>query len=96
MDKNASPGEQMLLVIVGTVVAGSIVSLATWHRVIDFLVDRQILLPASTDPLLPVPAANRAGLDVARLAILVAGLAIVVVFGASEIRRRSRVGQEES
>lgn len=66
--------------IVGSVTTG-------WANATDWMLDHQVLLPASADPVLALPAAGGAGLDWSRIVIAfgafaVLSLAVRVVSGA--------------
>lgn len=81
-----NPGEEFLLFLVGLAVVGSLATVATWHRALDWLVAQHVLAAAADSPLLPLPSSGGVGLDAPRLAIASSALALAVVAGVSAAR----------
>jgi hypothetical protein len=48
-----------------------------WTNATDWMLEHQVLLPASADPVLPLPATDGAGLDWTRIGLALGGLAVV-------------------
>jgi hypothetical protein len=69
----------MLLLVVGCLVLGSVDTVATWHRVVGWMVAHDLVVAGSRSPLLELPAGSGAGLDAPRVAILGAALVFAVV-----------------
>lgn len=88
-----SPGEEILLLklglIAGVTVAGSIFTAATWHKVVRWLVDHEVLVPAEAAPLIEFPASQGAGLDAGRTALAVAAVVFLVISGIATMRHRA-------
>lgn len=84
-----TPEEELLLVHVALVVLSIVVASAgtLWLKGADWLVEHQVLVAAKAEPLVQIPGAGGAGLDVARLAILAAVVVAAVVAGVSSARR---------
>lgn len=94
-----TPGEEFLLLMVGIIavptVLGVFFSLATWHRVLDWLTIRHVLVTAADAPLLRVPGGNGVGLDQPRLAIVGALLAILLALSVSAVLKRIASRKEQ-
>lgn len=90
---NISPNEEITLILLGAAAIPVVLSVAMWHRLLAWLVDQKVLLPAAQEPLVSLPAGEGVGLDAPRLAIAAAVLVLVVVFGIAALRRR---GDEEA
>lgn len=75
--------EEVFLVNLGVLALSTLLGSAglLWLKGAAWLVERQILVGAGASPLLTVPGAGGAGLDVPRVAI-VAAVALVAVMGA--------------
>ena len=84
-----TPEEEFLLIFVGLGALGAIAgSLAFfWSKVVAWLLDHGILLPATAHPMLTIPGTHGAGLDVMRAAIA-AGvlLALLALFVSAAVR----------
>lgn len=61
---------------------------------ISMLIDWKILLPADADPLIAVPGAGGAGLDLTRIVIAAAAVIIPMTWAISYARRRA--GEKQS
>jgi len=85
-----SPEEEVILVIVGAVAFGAAAASAgsLWLMGASYLVDHGILVAAANHPLLAIPGADGAGLDLPRLAIL-AGAGLIGLAAAISAVRRS-------
>ena len=90
---NLSPTEEITVITLAGTGILAVLSVATWHRLLAWMVDQKLLLPAAQDPLVTLPAGAGVGLDVPRLAIASAVLVFIVVFGIAALRRR---GDEEA
>ena len=64
-----------------------------WGAGVTWLVEHQLLLAPGAHPLLALPAADGAGLDGARLAVLAAGLLGLVAWGGSAIHHKIAAGR---
>lgn len=73
------------LVMIGTVILGR--STGYLHRGLDWMVDKHLLLARSADPLLAIPGAAGAGLDLPRTLIIAGVLAAVAAAAASTLMR---------
>jgi hypothetical protein len=82
-----SPTEELLMVAALAMVVGSVFTVATWHRVLDWAVAHQVLVPASASPLITLPAGDGVGLDARRLAIAIAAVVFLTVCGVASLRR---------
>lgn len=86
-----TPGEEFLLLMVGVIAVPTalavVFSLATWHRVLDWMTTQHVLVTAADAPLLRIPGGNGVGLDQPRLAIVVAVLVMVLAITASTASR---------
>jgi len=60
-----------------------------WNHIAAWLVDNGILAPAADHPLVPVPGTGGAGIDGARIAVVVVAI-IVWLLLLSDIRGRKR------
>lgn len=63
--------------------------LVLWQRFIGLLVEHQVLVAGGRDPLLVIPKADGAGLDVARLVLLLGVLVAVTAIAWVATRRRA-------
>lgn len=95
-DGRTDPDDLMVLLFLGMLAGPTIVVLA-WKSLVGWLVDHQILLAATRDPLVVIPASEGAGLDLPRLLLLgalvlglLAALGTIVV---RLVRNRTEVGQ---
>ncbi|MGL5824986.1 MAG: hypothetical protein ACRCYU_09245 [Nocardioides sp.] len=86
-----TPTEELIMLKVGMVAAavaiGSIFTVATWHKALNWLVSHQVLVTAAESPLVTLPAGNGVGLDAPRLAIAGAVVVFGLVSGAAVLRR---------
>lgn len=84
-----TPEEEVLLIHVALAVLGMVVGSAgvLWLKGATWLVEHQVLVGESTDPLVQIPGAAGAGLDVPRLAIATAVVLATLVVAASSARR---------
>lgn len=89
---NLSPWEELTVVSLGASVVAALLTVATWHKLLAYLVEQQILVPASESPVVRMPASNGVGLDAPRLAIAAAALLFGVMLLISAARRH---GDEE-
>ena len=87
---NLSPTEEITMITLAGTAIVAVFSVATWHRLLAWLVDHDVLLPAAQDPLVTLPASDGVGLDLPRVAIAVATVVFAVVFGIAALRRRPR------
>lgn len=80
--------DEFWLVILGVAAFPTLVAAAVqaWKQGASWLVQHQILVPASAHPLVPLPTMQGAGLDIARLSILAGALVLVGVFTTLGVR----------
>ena len=92
-----TPEEEVLLIHVGLALLVIVAASAGtfWLKGATWLVEHQVLVAAKADPLLQIPGAAGAGLDVPRLAILAAVILAVVVTAVSSARRAIARRREE-
>lgn len=86
----SSPDDEFVLFIVGCVAAAALVGSAglVWLKGVGWLVEHQVLVPASQHPLLALPSAAGAGLDLSRLAVLCAVVIALIAWAASAVHHR--------
>ncbi len=86
----SSPDDEFVLFIVGCVAAAALVGSAGlfWLKGLGWLVEHQVLIPASQHPLVALPSSGGAGLDLARLAVLCAVVLALIAWAASSIHHR--------
>jgi hypothetical protein len=89
------PIEELLMLVAGMITVGPVLTVATWQRVLDWAVAHQVLVPASTSPLVTLPAGEGVGLDASRLAIAVAAVVFLIVWGVASLRRYFAAGARE-
>lgn len=98
-DARPAPVSDVDMVVVVILVAAASpvllsILLGRWLELIDWLVAHHVLASAATDPILVVPRTDGAGLDLARICIVTAIVALVVVAGVwSRQLRRARAEQ---
>lgn len=88
-----SPGEEVLLIFVALGVAGSVLASAgaVWLQGSAWLVEHRVLVPAEAQPVIQIPGAAGAGLDLPRVAIASAvAVAVLAVALSSAWRAISR------
>jgi hypothetical protein len=89
-----TPQEEMLLVHLGLLGVLAVLGAAgaLWLKGATWLVEHQVLVPSAHHPMVEIPGTGSAGLDLPRLAIVVAallaGLAIAFSAAYRAIRRR--------
>lgn len=92
-----SDDDVLVLLLIGVTVGPGLLVLA-WAEVVDWLIAHQVLVPASRQPLLVLPASGDAGLDLPRLLLLAAVLLVVLAVLGHQLRRvlrrRTDVGGE--
>jgi hypothetical protein len=88
-----SPWEELTLLPLAASVAAAVLTAATWHRLLGWLVEQGVLVPADRSPLVALPAGSGIGLDAPRLAITAAALVFAVVCMVAAVRRRTGEGQ---
>ena len=91
-----TPTEELLMLKVGMIAfamaVGSIFTVATWQRALDWLVSHQVLVMAAESPMVKLPSGNGVGLDAPRVAIALAALVFGVVCGVAALRRHLATG----
>ena len=82
----------LTLLILGTLVLGSAGTLAItgWVKTVSWLLAHQVLVAAGAHPLLAVPHAGGAGLDLPRLALATAVVLLLIVTAVGAVRRTLR------
>jgi hypothetical protein len=75
-------------------VAAAVLTAATWHRLLGWLVGQGVLVPADRSPLVALPAGGGIGVDAPRLAIAAAVLVFTVVCLVAAVRRRTGEGEQ--
>lgn len=81
----------LMLIVLGLVLFGGPIAAAAlgyWHTVVTWLVDHHVLLAGAARPLLPIPGFAGAGVDLARLFVVAAALAVLVIAVVHAIRSR--------
>lgn len=80
--------DELWLIILGVVAFPSLAAAAipVWNLGASWLVQHQILVPASAHPLVPLPTMQGAGLDAARLSMLVGAVVLVGVLTILSVR----------
>jgi hypothetical protein len=89
-DSQLSPWEELTMLSLGASVAAAVLTAATWHRLLGWLVDQGVLVPASVSPMVELPAGDGVGLDAPRLAIAVATLVFAVTCAVTVVRPHDR------
>lgn len=84
--------EMMTLLVTGMAAVGAIFTLGTWHRVVHWLVSKEVLVAGADHPILGLPAAEGAGLDARRVVVAVAVLALAIVGLLAAARAKSSAG----
>lgn len=89
MKQELPPGEVMVLLVAGSVGLGAVISGvgALWLKGAKWMVQQGLLVSAKADPLLVIPGAGGAGLDILRLLVVAGVLLIVVASLVSGARR---------
>ncbi len=84
-----TPQEEMLLIHLAAGLLTVLVASAGvfWLKGATWLVEHRILVSASAHPLIAVPGAAGAGLDLPRVAIAAAAVIAVIAWAASAVRR---------
>ena len=79
----------MILIVVGISGLGFVAAavLAGWRTAVAWMVDHAVLLPATQDPAITVPAAGGAGMDLARLGVVIAGVVAIVALSTTAVGR---------
>ncbi len=62
-----------------------------WTRIAAWLVDHGLLAPGADHPLLPLPGADGAGLDDARIAVIVVAVLVWLLLRSDIQGRRRRI-----
>ncbi len=93
-----SPDEEVILVVVGALALSALVGSVglVWVVGVGWLVEHHVLVPADAHPLLAVPGAAGAGLDLPRVAILLALLLAVGAITVSSARRALARSRQEA
>ena len=83
-----------MLLVLGVLGLGGVGTFAVtgWGKVVTWLLAHQVLVAAPAHPLLAVPHAGGAGLDLPRLALLAAVVLLLLICLAGAVRRRFRGG----
>ncbi len=84
-----TPEEELLLIHVALVAAGVVLGSASaiWLMGATWLVEHQILVAQSADPLLEIPGTNGAGLDLPRVAVAAGVIVAILTIAVSAARR---------
>jgi hypothetical protein len=89
-----SPWEELTLLSLAASVAAAVLTATTWHRLLGWLVEQGVLVPADRSPLVALPAGHGIGLDAPRLAITAAALVFAVVCMVAALGRRTGEGEQ--
>ncbi len=81
--------EELTMLSLGMSVAAALLTVATWKKLLNWLVDQHVLVAAKHQPLLELPAGAGIGIDLPRLAIAAAGLVFALVCAVAAIRRHT-------
>ncbi len=86
---STSPDDEFVLFIVGCVVLVTVLGSAGffWATGMGWLVEHQILVPASQHPVLRMPGGSGAGLDSPRVAVGLGVIVAVLAWAVSAARR---------
>jgi len=86
----SSADDEFVLFIVGCVAAAALLGSAglVWLKGVGWLVEQKVLVAASEHPLVVLPNAAGAGLDLSRLAVLAAVVIALIAWAASAIHHR--------
>ena len=81
--------EQLILMVLAALAAPTLLGLVVvfWRRIVTWAVRSGALAPARSHPLIELPSAGGAGLDVPRLAIVAAVVVGLAVLSGSFARR---------
>lgn len=83
-----SPWEELSVISISASVGAALLTVATWHKVLTFLVEQQVLVPASSSPMVKIPAGSGIGLDAPRIAIAAAAVVFAIFLAVAAVRRR--------
>lgn len=84
----------VMFTAVGFVGTGGALVLWGWQKITTWLLEHQVLLPAAEHPRLVIPYTDGAGLDLARMSLLVGALIAALALTVAAVRRRRRSRQE--
>ena len=92
-----TPGEEMLLINVAMAAVVTVMASAgaLWLAGTEWLVEHHILVPRAADPIIEVPGAAGAGLDLPRVAVA-AGILLALLAIALSSARRALTRREEA
>ena len=81
--------EQMILMVLAILAGPTLIGLLVvfWRQVVDWAIHARVLVPARAHPLLELPNAGGAGVDMPRLVIAVAVILGLTILGGSIVRR---------
>lgn len=84
-----SADEQLIFMLLAALAAPTLLGLVVvfWRRIVAWAVRAGVLTPARSHPLIELPSAGGAGLDVPRLAIVAAVVVGLAVLSGSFARR---------
>ena len=94
---SAEPAEVLTLCVVGTVVAGAVISGATGllNGAVRWLVSHGVLVDGRHDPVWTIPGAGGVGLDWPRLLVAAGAIVLLLLWTGSAVVRRIRRRQAE-
>lgn len=86
---STSPDDEFVLFVIACVVLVTILGSAGlfWATGVGWLVEHQVLVPASQHPLMRMPGGAGAGLDAPRVAVVAGAVLALLAWGVSAARR---------
>ena len=89
--------DEMTVIFTALGFLGTIGALALWgwQKITTWLLEHQVLLPASDQPSVVVPYTDGAGLDIARVSLLVGAVIATLALAGAAVRRHRRRSRQE-
>jgi|SRR5664279_324266 len=87
---NIMDDDGFILLVIGIIAAGAVAGSIGlyWSKCVEWMLEHDLVVPASAAPIVALPSAGGVGLDVARVAV-VAGVALLTLVGAIGLGRRA-------
>ena len=95
VSSGSNDGEPIVLAFLGVLIAPTVVGALAlyWNQAVDWALTKGLLVPASSHPLLGIPA-TAAGLDLPRVALVIAVGGVLLLVLALRVKRAWRDRQE--